>query len=59
MRILLDACIWGKAKNELITAGHDTIWIGDWDSDPGDKDILKFAFMERRILVTLDKDFGE
>lgn len=35
------------------------IWAGLWDKDPGDKEILQFAFNEKRILVTLDKDFGE
>lgn len=32
---------------------------GDWPSDPGNHEILSRAFAERRILVTLDKDFGE
>ena len=27
--------------------------------DPGDAEILREAFRERRVLVTLDKDFGE
>lgn len=35
------------------------IWAGDWDSDPGDDEILARSHGERRILVTLDKDFGE
>jgi predicted nuclease of predicted toxin-antitoxin system len=43
----------------LESAGHDLIWTGDWPSDPGDVEILARALAERRILVTLDKDFGE
>jgi predicted nuclease of predicted toxin-antitoxin system len=31
----------------------------DWTPDPGDEAILEFAQRESRILVTLDKDFGE
>lgn len=27
--------------------------------DPGDEEILRLALTEKRILVTLDKDFGE
>ena len=54
MKLLLDACIYGKAKHELILAGHDVIWIGDWDSDPGDEIILAHAFQENRILITLE-----
>lgn len=47
------------ARAELIAAGHETIWAGDWPSDPGDEEILVRAHTEGRILVTLDKDFGE
>ena len=37
---------------ELKAAGH-------WKDDPGDDEILAKAHEEGRILVTLDKDFGE
>lgn len=43
----------------LEAAGHDVVWVGDWDRDPGDREILFQARSEGRILVTLDKDFGE
>jgi predicted nuclease of predicted toxin-antitoxin system len=43
----------------LVAAGHDVIWAGDWPSDPGDEEILGQAAAESRVLVTLDKDFGE
>ena len=59
MRILLDSCVWGLAKAELIAMGHDVVWAGDWPTDPGDIEILQWAHDEQRILVTLDKDFGE
>ncbi len=59
MKILLDTCVWGKARAELTAAGHDVVWTGDWPEDPGDDVILAHAYAERRILVTLDKDFGE
>jgi predicted nuclease of predicted toxin-antitoxin system len=42
----------------LADAGHDVIWTGEWDEDPGDDQIITFAHRERRVLVTLDKDFG-
>jgi predicted nuclease of predicted toxin-antitoxin system len=35
------------------------IWVGEWDTDPGDEAILAYAFREQRVLITLDKDFGE
>ena len=59
MKILLDTCVWGGARKPLDLAGHDVIWTGDWEKDPGDEEILAFAHRENRVLVTLDKDFGE
>lgn len=59
MKLLLDTCVWGGAVKELIAAGHDVVWTGGWAEDPGDEEILARAHTEERILVTLDKDFGE
>jgi predicted nuclease of predicted toxin-antitoxin system len=59
MKVLLDSCVWGGALAEIQSAGHDTAWVGTWDRDPGDEEILARAFNEKRIVVTLDKDFGE
>ncbi len=59
MKILLDTCVWGLAKDELAALGHDVFWTGNLPQDPGDEEILHQAHYESRILVTLDKDFGE
>ena len=59
MRLLLDACVWNGVAAELEAAGHDVEWSGNWPQDPGDEEILAYARREARILVTLDKDFGE
>lgn len=59
MKVLLDTCVWGGVRTELAEAGHDVIWTGDWSRDPGDDEILAYAFREGRVLITLDKDFGE
>ena len=59
MKLLLDTCVWGGAIEALEAAGHDVIWAGAWDADPGDDEILARAYQEGRVLVTLDKDFGE
>jgi predicted nuclease of predicted toxin-antitoxin system len=59
MKVLLDTCVWGNALAELQAAGHDVIWSGDWPQDPGDDEILARAYADGRVLVTLDKDFGE
>ena len=59
MKLLLDTCVWGRARQALEAAGHDVVWAGDLPEDPGDQEILARASAECRILVTLDKDFGE
>jgi len=59
MRFLLDTCVWGGACKELRAEGHDVTWAGEWPEDPGDDEILERAHREERVLVTLDKDFGE
>lgn len=59
MKLLLDTCVWGGAVGEMRAAGHDVVWSGDWQDDPGDEAILAKAHAQHRILVTLDKDFGE
>jgi predicted nuclease of predicted toxin-antitoxin system len=59
VKLLLDGCVWGKAADELRVTGHDVVWAGDWDVDPGDDAILSIANQEERIVITIDKDFGE
>ena len=59
MKILLDTCVWVGARKDLEAFGHDVLWAGEWQEDPGDEEILSRAHKENRILVTLDKDFGE
>ena len=59
MKLLLDTCVWRGVLTDLVAAGHNVVWTGDWSEDPGDEEILTTAYNEGRILVTLDKDFGE
>jgi len=59
VKVLLDTCVWGGTLRILEAAGHDVVWTGNRDKDPGDEEILSIAHREGRVLVTLDKDFGE
>lgn len=59
MKLFLDTCVWGGVKSGLESAGHNVVWSGEWDQDPGDEEILAIAYRSDRILITLDKDFGE
>ncbi len=58
MKVLLDTCAAKGAIKVLIAAGFDAIHAGNWPADPGDEEILAFAFRNEMVLVTLDKDFG-
>ncbi|MDZ4772860.1 MAG: DUF5615 family PIN-like protein [Planctomycetota bacterium] len=59
MRILLDTYVSGRVGEQIREHGCDVLWSGDMQSDPGDDELLALTLRERRILVTLDKDFGE
>jgi predicted nuclease of predicted toxin-antitoxin system len=59
VNLLLGSCVCPRAIDDLRDAGHDVVWVGDWDHDPGDDEILARAHAEGRVLVTIDKDFGE
>jgi len=59
LKLLLDRCVSPRTRTTLAAAGHDAVWAGDWNPDPGDAAILEAAWRESRILITLDKDFGE
>lgn len=59
MKLLVDTCVFGGAVQELRQAGHDVVWSGEWERDPGDSELLTHACEEDRVIVTLDKDFGE
>ena len=59
MRLLVDSCVCRPAVDDLRAAGHDVVAAHDWPEDPGDAEVLKVSNEENRVLVTLDKDFGE
>jgi predicted nuclease of predicted toxin-antitoxin system len=43
----------------LSTAGYDADWVGNWPGIPSDLEVLAAAASAGRVLITLDKDFGE
>jgi predicted nuclease of predicted toxin-antitoxin system len=59
VKLLLDSCLSGATADALRHLSFDVVWSGEWANDPGDPAILSRAHLERRILITLDKDYGE
>ena len=59
MRLLANENIPGMAISVLRSHGHDVGWIREDAPGIGDHAVLSRATTEGRILITLDKDFGE
>jgi predicted nuclease of predicted toxin-antitoxin system len=59
MRLLIDSCVAAAVIRGLRQAGFDVEAVIEWNGDPGDRAILRYAQGVGRILVTRDKDFGE
>ena len=59
MRFLTDRCAGRRLAQWLRTEGHDVVEAHALGPDPGDRALLERAEAEDRVLVTLDKDFGE
>ena len=59
MRFLTDRCVGRRLAEWLRTKGHDVVEAETLRPDPGDRALLERAGSEDRVLVTVDKDFGE
>ncbi len=59
MNFLLDVNASGAVASWLIHLGHGVVEVGQKDPRMSDNEILSWAVMERRIIVTTDNDFEE
>ena len=59
MRFVVDECTGPVVARWLLQSGHDVFSVYDDARGVSDDDILQKAFMQNRILITNDKDFGE
>jgi predicted nuclease of predicted toxin-antitoxin system len=60
MRFLLDESAEARIAGFLTAHGHDSTRIGrDYPASLPDEAVLALAHREQRILITIDKDFGE
>lgn len=59
MRILANETFPGEAVDALRDRGHDMAWVRMDAPGSTDAEVLARAQAESRLLVTLDKDFGE
>ena len=59
MKILVDVSAGDAIANALRALGHDVLIVRDRDPRLPDADILTWAVVDGRLVVTIDKDFGE
>jgi predicted nuclease of predicted toxin-antitoxin system len=59
MRFLANENFPGAAVTVLEAAGHDIVWVRIAALGTTDPDVLAWVAREERILLALDKDFGE
>ena len=59
MRFLVDECTGPAVAQWLRLQNHDVISVYDEIRGADDKEVIKKASEQNRILITNDKDFGE
>ena len=59
MRFLADESCDFAVVRALLSAGHDVVTVKDLAPGSPDSDVIRLALVERRTLLTEDKDFGQ
>jgi len=59
MKFLIDLGVGKKVEEWLKSSGYDPKSVRDIDVRVTDADILRLAVSEGRMVLTMDKDFGE
>jgi predicted nuclease of predicted toxin-antitoxin system len=59
LKFLVDVSVGMGVHNWLKQGGFDSVAVRDVDASMPDVDILAWAKREQRVVVTMDKDFGE
>ena len=59
MRFVTDRCAGRRLAEWLSDNGHDVVEAQTLGPDPGDRALLELAESENRVMITMDKDFGE
>lgn len=59
LKFLVDVGVGKAVENYLLEAGYDTKAVRDINPRMEDKEIILMAASEDRMVITMDKDFGE
>ena len=59
MKFLADECVDRQIVDRLRQEGHEVLYVMEMEPGISDADVLNLANLEKSILLTADKDFGE
>ena len=59
IKFLIDVGVGSKVEKFLQKKGYDVLRVRDIDPRSKDDEILKIAAKDHRMVITMDKDFGE
>jgi predicted nuclease of predicted toxin-antitoxin system len=59
LKFIIDVGVGYLVDQWLVQNGYDVISVRDLNPSMDDEDILSLAVAEDRMVVTMDKDFGE
>ena len=59
MKFLVDVGVGKKVEKWLLENGYDVKSVRDINPKAKDSEILNLAVLESRMVITMDKDFGE
>ena len=59
LKFLVDGGVGRKVEEYLLDNNYDTKTVRSLDQRMPDQDIIRLAALEKRIIITMDKDFGE
>jgi predicted nuclease of predicted toxin-antitoxin system len=59
LKFLVDVGVSRKVEQWLVETGYDAKTVRDIDPKAKDAEILRLAISESRMVITMDKDFGE
>ena len=59
LKFLVDVGVGKKVEEYLLGKSYDTKAVRSLDHRMPDHEIIRLAALEKRIIITMDKDFGE
>ncbi len=59
LKFLVDVGVGKKVEEFLLEKKYDSKAVRSLDQSMPDQEIIRLAALEKRIVITMDKDFGE